>query len=112
RLRRAAIGAPLEFSRGVTDLIHQHSEGIPRKINVIADAILLFGYGEERRIIDANLTAEVVDELASAGGPRCRATSNRAGGTGAGRAVAGRHHRAASSRAAPGCGAESRQCDA
>ena len=46
RLRRAAIGAPLEFSRDVTDLIHLSSEGVPRKINVIADAILLFGYGE------------------------------------------------------------------
>ena len=31
--RRAA-----EFPRDVTDLIHQHSRGVPRKINVIADA--------------------------------------------------------------------------
>ena len=67
RLRRAAIGAPLEFSRGVTDLIHQHSGGIPRKINVIADAILLFGYGEDRRVIDVDLTRQVVDELLSIG---------------------------------------------
>ena len=67
RLRRAAIGAPLEFSRGVTDLIHQRSEGIPRKINVIADAILLFGYGEERRVIDVDLVKEVVEELGSIG---------------------------------------------
>jgi putative secretion ATPase (PEP-CTERM system associated) len=67
RLRRAAIGAPLEFSRDVTDLIHQSSEGIPRKINVIADAILLFGYGEERRSIDVDLTREVVEELESLG---------------------------------------------
>jgi putative secretion ATPase (PEP-CTERM system associated) len=67
RLRRAAIGAPLEFSRGITDLIHHSSEGIPRKINVIADAILLFGYGEERRVIDVNLVKEVVEELGSIG---------------------------------------------
>jgi general secretion pathway protein A len=67
RLRRAAIGAPLEFSRDVTDLIHQSSEGIPRKINVIADAILLFGYGEERRTIDVDLTREVLEELESVG---------------------------------------------
>ena len=67
RLRRAAIGAPLEFSRDVTDLIHQSSEGVPRKINVIADAILLFGYGEERRSIDVDLTREVVEELESVG---------------------------------------------
>jgi putative secretion ATPase (PEP-CTERM system associated) len=67
RLRRAAIGAPLEFSRAVTDLIHQHSGGVPRKINVIADAILLFGYGEERRVIDVNLTKEVLEELVTIG---------------------------------------------
>ena len=67
RLRRAAIGAPLEFSRGVTDLIYQHSNGIPRKINVIADAILLFGYGEERSVIDVNLAKEAVEELVSIG---------------------------------------------
>ena len=67
RLRRAAIGAPLEFSRDVTDLIHLHSQGLPRKINVIADAVLLFGYGEERRVIDVDLTHEVLEELEATG---------------------------------------------
>lgn len=67
RLGRAAIGAPLAFSRDVTDLIHQHSEGVPRKINVIADAVLLFGYGEERREIDVDLTRETLTELELSG---------------------------------------------
>jgi len=67
RLRRAAIGAPLEFSRDVTDLIHLHSQGLPRKINVIADAVLLFGYGEERHTIDVELTQNVLDELEATG---------------------------------------------
>jgi putative secretion ATPase (PEP-CTERM system associated) len=67
RLRRAALGAPLEFSRDVTDLIHLHSQGLPRKINVIADAVLLFGYGEERRTIDVDLTQEVLEELEATG---------------------------------------------
>lgn len=67
RLRHAAIGAPLEFSSDVTDLIHFHAEGIPRKINVIADAALLFGYGEERHVIDVALTKEVLDELEGTG---------------------------------------------
>jgi putative secretion ATPase (PEP-CTERM system associated) len=67
RLRRAALGAPLEFPRDVTDLIHQHSQGIPRKINVIADAVLLFGYGEEQQTIDLGLTRQVLDELESTG---------------------------------------------
>ena len=48
RLSRASIGAPLEFPREVTDRIHARSSGVPRLINVIADATLVFGYGEER----------------------------------------------------------------
>jgi hypothetical protein len=67
RLRRAAMGAPLEFSRDVTDLIHLHSEGIPRKINVIADAVLLFGYGEEQHAVTVDLTQEAIEELEATG---------------------------------------------
>ncbi len=67
RLRRAAIGAPLEFSREVTDLIHRHSNGIPRSINVIADAVLLFGYGEEQRSISVDLTRDAIEELEATG---------------------------------------------
>jgi putative secretion ATPase (PEP-CTERM system associated) len=67
RLHRAAIGAPLEFSRDVTDLIHLHSAGVPRKINVIADAVLLFGYGEEQHTITVDLTEEAIEELEATG---------------------------------------------
>jgi general secretion pathway protein A len=67
RLRRVAIGAPLEFGRDVTDLIHEQSQGIPRKINVICDAVLLFGYGEDRRVIDVELTLQVLEELRTTG---------------------------------------------
>ena len=67
RLRRASIGAPLELSRDVTDLIHLHAQGLPRKINVIADAALLFGYGEERRVIDVDLIQAVLEELETTG---------------------------------------------
>jgi putative secretion ATPase (PEP-CTERM system associated) len=67
RLRRAAIGTPIEFPRDVTDLIHLHGGGIPRTINVIADAILLFGYGEEQQVITVELAREVLDELLATG---------------------------------------------
>ena len=67
RLRRAAIGAPLEFSRDVTDLIHLHSGGVPRKINVIADAVLLFGFGDDRRVVTVDLTHEALEELEGTG---------------------------------------------
>jgi general secretion pathway protein A len=67
RLRRAALGTPLEFSRDVTQLIHLYSQGVPRKINVIADAVLVFGYGENRRTIDVDLTNMVLSELEATG---------------------------------------------
>jgi general secretion pathway protein A len=67
RLRKAAIGAPIVFSAEVTDLIGQSSQGVPRKINVIADAVLLFGFGEDKHIVDAALVREVIAELESTG---------------------------------------------
>ena len=63
RLRRAAIGAPLEFPRDVTDVIHSRSRGVPRIINVICDAALVFGYAEERRQMDSALIEDVLSEL-------------------------------------------------
>src|SRR3954453_3105675 len=63
RLRRAALGPPLEFPREATDLIHARSRGVPRIINVICDAALVFGYAEERRTFDAATIREVLAEL-------------------------------------------------
>jgi putative secretion ATPase (PEP-CTERM system associated) len=63
RLRHASVGAPLTFSRPVTDVIHAHSRGVARTINVIADAVLLYGYGSDKRVIDLELTNEVVSDL-------------------------------------------------
>ncbi|MGE5815666.1 MAG: XrtA/PEP-CTERM system-associated ATPase [Acidobacteriota bacterium] len=63
RLRHAAVGAPLEFPHQVTDLVHARSKGIPRIINVICDAVLVFGYAEERHHIDRPLVEEALKEL-------------------------------------------------
>ncbi len=67
RLARASIGAPMEFARDVTDRIHARSGGVPRLINVIADAALVFGYGEERCEIDAPLVDDVIADLDETG---------------------------------------------
>jgi len=67
RLRRAAVGAPMEFPRDVTDLIHGRSRGVPRIINVICDAALVFGYAEERRQVDLVLMDDVMVELEATG---------------------------------------------
>ncbi|MGE0444750.1 MAG: XrtA/PEP-CTERM system-associated ATPase [Vicinamibacterales bacterium] len=67
RLKRAAIGPPPEFPRPVTDLIHRRSRGVPRIINVIADATLLFAYGVDRRSIDLDIVNEALAELDATG---------------------------------------------
>jgi general secretion pathway protein A len=67
RLRRAAIGSPIEFPRSVTDVIHSRSRGVPRIINVIADATLLFAYGVDRRDIDVTIAREALEELDATG---------------------------------------------
>jgi general secretion pathway protein A len=77
RLRRAAINTPLEFPRDVTTLVHTRSRGIPRIVNVICDAALVFGYAEERRQVDLALTQEVLGELEATGVlPRAGATTS------------------------------------
>ena len=66
-LRRAAIGAPLEFPADVSAVVHDRSGGVPRLINVICDAVLLFGYGADRRTIDLPLAGEALAELEATG---------------------------------------------
>jgi len=67
RLRRAALGAPLQFRRDVTERVHERSRGVPRLVNVICDAALVFAYAEERHTIDPSLMAEVFTELEETG---------------------------------------------
>ena len=67
RLHHAALGNPLRFPGDAAELVHRFSGGVPRIINVICDAALVFGYAEERHHIDAALIREVLNELATTG---------------------------------------------
>ena len=50
-----------------TTLVHARSRGVPRLINIICDATLVFAYAEERRQIDASLVREALQELETTG---------------------------------------------
>jgi hypothetical protein len=64
RLEHASNAAPpLRFPADAAELVHRRSGGVPRIINVICDAALVFGYAEERRQIDLALIRDVVTEL-------------------------------------------------
>jgi general secretion pathway protein A len=44
-------------------LIHQHSRGIPRKVNNLMDRVLLFGFLEEVAVIELQHIAQVIEEI-------------------------------------------------
>jgi putative secretion ATPase (PEP-CTERM system associated) len=67
RLQHAALGTPLTFPREATALVHARSRGVPRIINVICDAALVFGYAEDRRTFDGATIREVLQELETTG---------------------------------------------
>jgi general secretion pathway protein A len=67
RLRHAALGAPLQLPSDVTRLVFERTRGVPRLINVICDALLVFGYAAEQSSINLDLAREVMTELEATG---------------------------------------------
>lgn len=51
------------FSRDSFDAIYQHTGGIPRKINILCDRLLLMGRLDEKHAITGQDVAEVISEL-------------------------------------------------
>lgn len=67
RLKQAALGEPMIFGPELTSAIHERSGGLPRLINVMCDAVLMAGYGEDRPVITGALLATVIRELEESG---------------------------------------------
>jgi hypothetical protein len=65
------------FNDDVTARIHARSGGVPRLINVIADATLVFGYGEEQSEIEGRLVDTVIADLDATGVLGARSNANR-----------------------------------
>jgi len=67
RYRLSVAGAqnPNIFSQQAVKVIHVHSQGIPRLINSLCEASLVYGFADEKRIIDEKLVKEVIEELFS-----------------------------------------------
>jgi general secretion pathway protein A len=63
RLNTAGWQGNPTFSEDAFDIIHQFSAGVPRRINTLCDRILLFGYLEERNVLDSAAVQEVISDL-------------------------------------------------
>jgi putative secretion ATPase (PEP-CTERM system associated) len=75
RLEHASLGEPVRFPNDACTLIHEVSGGVPRVINVVCDAALVFGYAEERRTIDRAMIDDVITELEETSVVRRRAAA-------------------------------------
>jgi type II secretory pathway predicted ATPase ExeA len=62
RLEKAGA-AKNPFSIEATKLIYRASSGIPREINILCDAALIYGFAEEKNTIGSNEVKAVLSEL-------------------------------------------------
>lgn len=63
RLKTAGWKDSPSFSDDAFDAIFEFTTGVPRRVNTLCDRILLFGYLEERKQIDAKAVQEVINDL-------------------------------------------------
>ena len=63
RLHQAGCNKEDLFSDAAIELIHEKTLGVPRKINIFVDRLLLFGFLEELKNIDSAAINEVAQEM-------------------------------------------------
>jgi len=63
RLAKAGYNGSALFSRKALQLIWRHSQGVPRRINILCDNVLLNAYGMGQKKIKTLAVAEAIDDL-------------------------------------------------
>jgi len=63
RLQQAGCDRKELFSEGAFELIHQKTLGVPRKINIFVDRLLLFGFLEELTCFGIDNVNDVAEEM-------------------------------------------------
>ena len=63
RLEKAGNRGAVDFAPEALALIHAHSRGVPRLINIICDFFMLSMFSEETRAMDGPTALEIVKEL-------------------------------------------------
>lgn len=63
RLHQAGCNKENLFSGNAFELIHEKTLGVPRKINIFVDRLLLFGFLEEVETIDSKAILNVAEEM-------------------------------------------------
>jgi general secretion pathway protein A len=79
RLALAGNADPELFSDAACALVHRHSGGIPRIINLICDTSLVYGFADEQFHIGEELVEAVVNDRSASGLPFRLSESSEAG---------------------------------
>ena len=69
RLKQVGWQGDPTFDADACALIYEHSQGVPRRINLVCSRLLVLGALEQRHVIDADAVEEVLDELDQEGAP-------------------------------------------
>lgn len=69
RLKQVGWQGDPTFDTDACGLIYDHSQGVPRRINLICSRLLVLGALEQRHGIDAESVEEVLEELDQEGAP-------------------------------------------
>lgn len=62
RLQGAGAEDTKLFMDAAVDLIHENSGGVPRRINILCDAALVYGYADEARKITRGIVEQVIED--------------------------------------------------
>jgi general secretion pathway protein A len=63
RMEVAGNASALAFTDETLDLVHSHSRGIPRLINIFCDFLLLSAFSDESRTVTGAMVQDVIEEL-------------------------------------------------
>ncbi|MCU7928915.1 MAG: AAA family ATPase [Candidatus Thiodiazotropha sp. (ex Dulcina madagascariensis)] len=66
RTKQAGRSKPL-FTRSASTIIHQASQGIPRVINILCETALVYGFADQKLLLDSELVESVIKDKAIAG---------------------------------------------
>ena len=50
------------LSEKAMQIIHQYSQGVPRKINNLCDLALLVGFSSKVKVVDESLILRIIDD--------------------------------------------------
>ena len=67
RINVAGVDNPGLFDDAACDAVYQHSQGVPRLINLLCDTALVYGFAEQKAKIDAQIVNDVAADKQKGG---------------------------------------------